>query len=55
MQKNCSASLISERKHTVGGTTFIVSSFTADNCTKTAEELIMDMLICAIKRKDVIS
>ncbi len=55
MQKNCSASLITERKHTVGGTTFIVSSFTADNCTKTAEELIMDMLISAIKRKDVIS
>ena len=55
MQINCSASLISERKHTVGGTTFIVSSFTAENCTKTAEELIMDMLISAIKRRETIS
>ena len=52
MQKNCSASLISERKHTVGGTTFIVSSFTAENCTKTAEKLIMDMLISAIRNKE---
>ena len=43
MQKNCSAALINEREHRIGKTIFIVSSFSDENCTRKAADLIMDM------------
>ena len=44
--------LTSGRKHTIGKTTFIVNSFAAAESSKTAAELIMDMLLSIVKSKE---
>ena len=53
MRKNSSASLTNSREHRIGDTIFIVNSFTSENGTKTAADLIMDMLISTIRNREV--
>ena len=44
--------LTSGRVHTIGKTDFIVNSFAAAEGSKTAAELIMDMLLSIVKSKE---
>ena len=53
MTHNKTASLTSGRKHTIGNTTFIVNSYADTDGSKTAAELIMDMLISTVRSKEV--
>ena len=53
MTNNKTASLTSGRKHTIGNTMFIVNSYAGIDSSKTAAELIMDMLISAVRSKEV--
>ena len=47
-------SLTKEREHRIGKTTFIVSSFSDESCTRKAADLIMDMLISKVKKKEAL-
>ena len=46
--------ITSGRVHTIGKTDFIVNSFAAAEGSKTAADLIMDMLISKVKKKEAI-
>ena len=43
MKNTNTLSLTKEKEHRIGKTTFIVSSFSDENCTRKATDLIMDM------------
>lgn len=53
MRKNSSGTLTNSREHRIGDTIFVVNSYTSENGTKTAADLIMDMLISAIRNREV--
>ena len=54
MKNTDTRSLTKEREHRIGKTTFIVSSFSDESCTRKAADLIMDMLISKVKKKEAI-
>ena len=49
MKENNNSTLISTREHKIGKTTFIVSSFADSSSKKTAQELIMGMLVSKVR------
>ncbi len=53
MSQNRTFPLITGRKHTIGNTTFIVNSYAASEGSRSAAELIMDMLISTVRSKEV--
>ena len=52
MSQNKPVFLSNGKRHTIGNTTFIVNSYASAENSKTAAELIMDMLLSIVKSKE---
>lgn len=55
MTENNKSVLISSREHKIGKTTFIVSSYADNSSKKTAQDLIMDMLLSKVRNMREVS
>ena len=55
MTENNKSVLISTREHKIGKTTFIVSSYADSSSKKTAQDLIMDMLLSKVRNMREVS
>ena len=55
MTENNKSVLISAREHKIGKTTFIVSSYADSSSKKTAQDLIMDMLLSKVRNMREVS